>query len=59
MQTAKRTATFSLKIPERTKLMIDELSGQTKKAMLDHILTVMAYWLHQDTFNPSVYLNDE
>ena len=48
----KRTADFSLRIPEITKAKIDRLSGSMKRRLNDCLLLTMDKLLHEADYIP-------
>ena len=55
----KRTADFSLRIPEITKLRLDQLSPAMKRALNDRILILMDRTIHEAEYIPGKYLKSE
>lgn len=56
LETDKLMESFSLRIPEITKHMIDELTPNWKRRMNEEILLAIARVLHESRFDASVYL---
>ena len=55
----KLTETFSLRIPEITKRLIDGLSKPDKTKLNEAILLTIAKCLHDAKFDPRLYLKTE
>jgi len=55
----KRTADFSLRIPEITKSKIDKLSGSMKRRLNDCLLLTMDRVLHEAEYVPGKYLKSD
>jgi hypothetical protein len=55
----KLTETFSLRIPEITKIKIDKLSALNKRKLNESILLTIAHVLHDAEFDPRIYLKSE
>lgn len=52
----KRTADFSLRIPEITKANIDRLSSTQKRNLNDRVLLTIDRVLHEASYVPGRYL---
>jgi hypothetical protein len=54
----KLPETFSLRIPEITKHMIDGLSKADKNKLNEAILITIAKTIHESKFEPQLYLKE-
>lgn len=52
----KLTETYTLRIPEITKIEIDKLSTPLKRKLNEEILLTMAKIIHEGKFNAQLYL---
>jgi len=55
----KRTADFSLRIPEITKTYIDKLPASMKRDLNDRIILLMDRVIHEASYTPGRYLKSE
>jgi len=52
----KREAAFTVKIPTKTKCLVEKLDREDKTALIDAILITITSFLHDDAFDPKTYL---
>lgn len=53
----KLTEPFSMRIPEITKTLLENLTAEQKKSLHNAMLLIIAKHLHDSTFDPSLYLS--
>lgn len=51
----KCDAGFTVKIPTKTKYLLDQLSKEDKAALIDALKITMASYLHDADFDPIIY----
>ena len=59
MSIDKLTETYTLRIPEVTKVNLDHLPAPLKNKLNNEILLTMARVIHESKFDPSLYLSSE
>lgn len=59
LRTDKLTEEYTLRIPERTKRLLDGLTKSQRKAVNERIMITMAECLHQFSFDATRYLMDD
>ena len=59
LDTDKRIADFSIRIPEYTKTLLDKLTKHQKSKLNDQILITLAKALHASKFEPEEYLKED
>lgn len=52
----KREVPFTVKIPTKTKYLVDKLDREDKAALNDALLITITSFLHDDAFDPIIYL---
>lgn len=57
--TKKLLGTYTLRLPVETKQMIDALPSHMKKKLNQEILIAIAKVLHENAFDPTIYLGSE
>jgi len=57
LETDKRNAEFSIRVPERVKVMIDRMSKIERSKLNNMILETIAFAVHVSRFDSSVYLS--
>lgn len=55
----KLTESYTLRIPEITKVQLDKLPPPLKRKLNDEILMTMAKIIHESKFDPRLYLTTE
>ena len=55
----KCNAHYTIKIPECLKEQIDKLPNTQKRAMKERILVLMARIIHDNQFDPNLYLSSD
>jgi hypothetical protein len=53
----KLNESFSMRIPEITKTLLEKLTPEQKKTLHNAILVIIAKHLHDSTFDASIYLS--
>ena len=59
LETDKLTEKYTLRIPECLKNDLSKLSKTQVRAMNERIFVLMARFIHDSTFDPSIYLNSD
>ena len=59
LHTDKRTADFSIRIPEITKALLEQLSKHQKSRLNEEILVTIAKAIHNSKFQPDEYLIED
>lgn len=57
-QRDKLGPTFSVRIPEATKRMVDTLSATQKAVLAEDVRRVIAHAIHEAKFDPRLYLTE-
>ncbi len=52
----KKDKTVTLRIPEKTKQLVQELADKNMRSFQDQVLLMIAQQLHSDHFKPTDYM---
>ncbi len=55
----KCTENFSIRVPEVLKGKLDDLSKPQKAELKQRVMYLMAKYLHENNFNPELYLSTQ